>query len=291
MRNRNCRLLSSTVCLTLIFVVAARAQAQVKSVENLREPVVGGRATTYLDLLKKIFPDAADREESIVAQRSIPMRHLFGKRYHEAEIFEGEMKFSGLDALWVSDEGKKRLLLFLTMDGNEVFDWNESGLLALFAPEQEFKLLDVADVKTDRFSGFWETPLIPIGPHKDAAMIANYHHNSSQGYMGVSLVSVERDRLKVVFDFPTVLRLNDCATKFDQYASVKPVENSGGARRNIRVDIKVVGERDDKEDCQTKLSGYTRHYRAVLFWDQAKREYRASTKELDILQRFNEKHF
>lgn len=286
MRHRTRKRFATLVCLILIFLAVARAQAQ-----NVWTPVVEGREATYLDLLKKIFPDATEKEDSIVAQQSVPVRHLFGKRYHEEETFEGEMKLSSFDAQWVRDDGKKRLLLFVTMDGNEVFDWNESGLLALFAPERDFQLLDVADVKTDRFSGFWETPLITTGKQKDAAMIANYHHNSNQGYMGVSIVSVERDRLKAVFDLPTVLRLNDCAAKFDQYASVKPLRSSSGARRNIRVDIKVVGERDDKEDCKTKLSGYTRHYRAVLYWDGAKQKYRASTKELDILQRFNEKHF
>lgn len=287
MRHRTQKIFASLACLTLIFVVNARAQVQ----DNVWTPVVDGRETTYLDLLKKIFPDATDKEDSVVAQKSVPVRHLFGKRYHEAETFEGEMKLQSFDAQWVRDNGKKRLLLFVTMDGAEVFDWNEAGLLALFAPERDFALLDVVDVKTDRFSSFWDTPLIRIGQQKDAAMIMNYHHNSSQGYLGLTLVSVERNRLKSVFDLPTVLRLNDCATKFDQYASVKPVQGSSGSHGNIRVDIKVVGEKDDKEDCQTKLSGYTRHYRAVLFWNSAKQEYRASTKELDTLQRFNEGHF
>lgn len=292
MRNKTCTVAASLVCLTLIFIASARTtQAQVKSVENLREPVLGGRAETYFDLLKKIFPDADDTGERIKANKSITVRHLLGKRYHEAEIFEGEMKLSDFQAVWVRDGVRKRLLLFVTMAGDGVFDWGEIGLLALFAPDGEFKLLDVADVKTDRFSGFWDTPLIQIGPQKDAAMIASYHHNSSQGYMGVSLVSVERDRLRAVFDLPTILRLNACSTKFDQYATVKPVRNSGGARWNISVDVKVVGERDDKEDCQRKLSGYTRHYRAMLFWDGAKQKYRASTKELDTLERFNEKNF
>jgi hypothetical protein len=184
------------------------------------------------------------------------------------------------------------LLFEVRSDDSNLFNWGQMNVLALFQTEPQFRLLDAKDVQADRFAGFWkELPRLPIDRDTDAVIIGNNHHNSSQDYLGLTLVSAERDKLKTIFELPTLLQTNSCGQTFSQTLTLTPLKKSTGARRHpLQVKIKLVKEPDDG-NCEKKTGGYTRYFQDLLVWNPAKSAYVSRGKGLSALEKFNEKLF
>jgi hypothetical protein len=279
----------------LILFSPPQAEAQVSSVEDFSREVAGVAGTNYLDLLRKIFPDVAPGSQSTpdtIARTSIPLRHLFGD--YENKVYTGEMKIGSLEALWLKDGGRKHLLLLVGVSAESEeaeINWGEMHVLALFQTVPTIRLLDAVDIQADRFAGFWdEQPVLAIGREKDAVMVQSSHHNSSQGYQSLALVSAEQGKLKSLFDLPVLLNSNTCGQNFAQEATLSVLKDSAGDHRPILVRIKMVKE-PDGEDCERRTRGYTKFYKALLVWNPSRREYSSRGRELKNLARFNEKNF
>lgn len=278
----------------LVLLNASSSQAQVRSVDNYRNSVRNGARTTYLDLLKEIFPDvemASASGHEATAKTTIPLNHLFGD--YRGKLYRAQMKISSIESPGDHGRHKSRMFLLVHVDGDdeELFNWGGMSVLALFQLEPVVKLLDAADVQADRFTSFWEErPLLPISSQEDAAIIANTHHNSSQGYLRLALVAPEKDRLRTIFELPTLLNTNVCGNSFSQSPSIESSRGAKGTRYNISISIKLVKEADD-ESCENKTRGFTRYYWALLVWNSAKRLYESRGNALDRLSRFNEKNY
>lgn len=277
----------------LALIYAAPSHAQVSSVDNYGNPVSSGTSATYFELLKKIFPDvemdAAGGSEA-AAHLSIPLDHLFGD--YKNRVYRAQMKINAVESLFLQTGGRRRLLLLVHVESDgEQFTWGELGVLALFELEPAARLLDATDIKADRFSSIWEDqPILHISPQADAVMITNYHHNSSQGYLNLTLVGAEGDRLRTVFDLPTLLNLNYCGNKSTQTPTIRVLRGSRNGHFNISVRIKLVKEADD-ESCEKITRGFTREFNSVLVWNPAKRKYESTGNALGRLARLNERNF
>jgi hypothetical protein len=230
--------------------------------------------------------------QDAMAQTSIPLNHLFGD--YRGKVYRGEMRISGVYSPGEQKRNRGQLLLLVQAhsDDGELFNWGDISVLALFQLEPTVKLLDAADTQGDRFTSFWEEqPLLAISPQQDAVIIANSHHNSSQGYLGLTLVSAEDNRLRTIFELPTLLNTNGCGNNFSQTPSITVLKGSkNGARSNLSVQVKLVKERDD-EGCEKRTAGYTRYYRALLVWNSSQRMYQATGNALTRLARFNEQNY
>jgi hypothetical protein len=262
-------------------------------VTNYEEAVGGGRKTTYLDLLRKIFPDAEMETgpgiDTAVAHRTIPLSHLFGD--YKGKVYEGEMKIEQIERLQAKGQNSGHLLLLVHALGPEIFSWDKISVLALFQLEPSFKLLDAGDVQADQFTSFWEEkPQLQIGPQHEAVIVESDHHNSSQSYLSLTMIATEGGKLKTAFDFPTLLHGNDCGNTFSQTPSVSVMKDVTGAHYNIMVKVKLVKEPDD-ESCEKRTRGYTRYYESLLVWNSAKRRYETRGRGLDQLARFNQKNY
>ena len=282
------------MCGAFALINASLSQAQVTSVADYRNPVHAGAKTTYLDLLKEIFPDvemdsAAGHEAT--AHTSVKLNHMFGD--YRDKVYRGEMKISSIESPGDQSRNKNRILLLVHVesDDGELFNWGGMSVLALFQLTPAVKLLDAADVQADRFTGFWEErPLLPISSMEDASIIANSHHNSSQGYLLLALVAPEENRLRTIFELPTLLNSNVCGNSFSQTPSISTLRGAKVTRYNISIKIKLVKEADD-ESCEKKTRGFTKYYKTLLVWNPYKRRYESRGNTLEQLSRFNEKNF
>ena len=273
---------------------ASVSHAQVRSVDDYRNPVRDGAGATYLDLLKEIFPDvltASAAGHDATAQTTIPINHLFGD--YRDKLYRGEMKIGSIEIHGDQSKDKSRVLMLVhvSSDDGDLFSWGEMSLLALFQLEPTVKLLDAADVQADRFTSFWEErPLLAISSQKDAAIIANSHHNSNQAYLRLALVAQENNRLRTIFELPTLLNGNGCGNSFSQTPHISASRRVKGVRYNISINIKLRKEADD-ESCEKRTRGFTKYYKALLVWNSSKRRYESRGTALDQLARFNEKNY
>jgi hypothetical protein len=278
----------------LALLTASVAQAQVRTVTDYQSPVREGTKTTYLDLLRKLFPDVemgAGGGADAKAQTSIPLNHLSGE--YRGKVYRGEMQISGIYSPGDQRKNRGQLLLLVEAhndDGGELFTWGDISVLALFQLEPTVKLLDAVDTQADRFTSFWEEqPLLRLNSRDDTVIIENTHHNSSQGYQWLTIVSVENNRLRTIFDLP-LLNEKACGNSFTQTPSINVLKGSKGARPNLSVQVKMVKERDE-EGCEKRTEGYTRYYRAVLVWNSSKRVYESRGNALARLARFNKGNY
>lgn len=276
----------------LALALCPSSPAQVAQVEDLTERVRPGSKTTYLDLLLKVFPGLRAPDGTMPgAGRSVPLSHLFGD--YRGVVFEGLLPVHRVERLWIRSGGRRRLLLLAHVGAPDVGEARDLAVLALFALEPDARLLDAKDVQSDRFAGFWDAqPRVRLAPGDEAVVIANSHHNSSQNYLGLTLVAPDRDRLRILYDLPTLLDLNDCDGRLTQTARLTPLRRPARTRPDILVQVRVRKTAPDPAcDPPRRARPYVRHYRARLVWNDAERKYAARGDALTRLSRFNEQNY
>lgn len=280
--------------MALLLMAFSSTAQEIRTLTDYQSPVRAGTKITCLDLLRKIFPDVqmdAGAGQEAKAQTSIPLNHLFGD--YRGKVYRGEMRITAVYTPVDQRRNPDRMLLLVQAhsEDGDLFTWGDISVLALFQLEPTVKLLDATDTQADRFNGFWdEQPILHLGPQASAFMIANSHHNSSQGYLGLTLVSAENNRLKTIFDMPLLLNTNGCGNNFTQTPTIKVLKGNRGARSNLSVQVKLEKE-PDEESCEKRSRGYTRYYRALLVWNSAKHKYESRGNALDRLARFNERKY
>lgn len=286
-------LINSLICAILFLTGFSTAFAQITTVKNYKDSIGNNTEITYADLLKTIFPDVIVSENSkAVAQTSVPLNHLFGD--YKAKVFEEEIKINEIKNLNAKLASKNQILLLVSVksENEDSISAGEMSVLALFETKPAVKLLDAADVQTDRFTEIWEKQTqISISSKEIAFVLVNSHNNSTQGYSSISLITVINDKLKSVFDFPTLLSSNECGNAFTETPKISVLKTARkNAYFNVSVEVKFVKE-SGGVDCEKQTKGYTRYYRSVLVWNAAKREYNAGGSRLTELGKFNEKNF
>ncbi|HEV2764834.1 MAG TPA: hypothetical protein VGV38_17770 [Pyrinomonadaceae bacterium] len=292
MRNRRTSLLVFAASLCALLSFSAPCAAQVTRVEDFGRPVAPGSKATYLDLLAQIFPVLEISDDGRpVAQSSIPLTHLSGD--YERTTFDEKLVVVGLEQLRLGNSKGRQLLLLAHAFGDGETTPGREGIsvLALFRLAPKPQLLDATDVRTDRFTSFWHRqPLLRLGPRSDAVVIANSHHNSSQGYLSLTLVDPVEGKIVTLFDLPTLLDLNACGGTLRQTARLTPLPSPRRARPDILVQIRVAKSRDDGS-CGPRTPAFTRHYRARLVWHDANGRYYERGRDLERLSKFNEKNY
>ena len=295
MRRKGCRAVGFLFWASLALITPSLTYAQVSSVTNYQDAVGGGTKTTYLELLRKIFPDVEISaaggldDAAAIAHKTIPLNHLMGD--YKGKIYEGEMKIESIERLPSQAQSQGQLLLLVHVFGPDLFNWGKISVLALFQLEPTPRLLDAGDVQADQSTSFWdEKPHLRISTQEDAVIVASDHHNSSQSYLSLSLIATGGNKLRMIFDLPPLLNGNDCGNTFSQTPSVNVLREARGAHFNLLVKVKMVKE-PDAESCQKRTRGYTRYYQSLLVWNPVKRQYESRDRGLAQLSRFNEKSY
>ncbi len=239
-------------CIAALFLTA-NVIAQVVHVSDARKQFSPQSKSTYLDLIKKVFPDGKGfnvtvaeegkpnrNEFSIEAAHSVPLGNLFG-RFQNRE-FEGLMQIENLETMRVMATGGERLVLLMTIF--PIYEMNaipvrEDGLpkktpepepeekkgnadyinvLALFSLGAKPALLDAVDV--NKSEGFSEISLSEISPNlrvrtqQDAFFIINLQRESTRNTYFYTMLTTDGDRLKLLSETPlTLVDTATCAAK------------------------------------------------------------------------------
>ena len=253
---------------------------------------VDGTKTTYLQLIHRIIPDLQiDPKDADVASghKTIRFKHLSEAK--NLFVLESETKLNSFQPLWIKSDGRRVLLLELDVsaeDANQGTNYEgEADIIAAFTMQPTIKLLDVMDVKTDRFSGFYERPSVfHLTPQSDAFLVMSSHSNAGESYNDLSVLFLNHDRIETItnmFLFDT----QGCGATFTQTPSFRVLPGNS-QYPNVLVTVKVKKDADSP-DCDRPTRGYVKTFQALYQWNAVKEEYRTTSKQLEALDRFNQK--
>jgi hypothetical protein len=256
---------------------ALAARPSLIDVGKLDQPLAPGSTLTWFQLLKHIFPGLEKPPEGAieaVAATTVPVRHL--DRDYEDQPLSGPLKFQVVSGLPYKAQNRRLFLLHLDLLGQTPGDQGptveEYSLLALFQLDPAPRLLDLVDIRADRFNGFWsEAPLLHLTPATQAVMIYHSHHNSNQGYLIRRLLFVRDRRLEEILQISTLSQQARCLT-FTSTAAFRLL--SDPARLYPRVAATVtLTIKPDPPDCRPRRPGSTRRFRETWRWQPAKQQY------------------
>jgi hypothetical protein len=263
--------------------------SQSKSTPTLRSVIRKGSNTTYFELLRMLLPDSqfdSGDSNSATAHRTIPVRHIAD---NEAESLKGDFAVTVFETRWLMSDGRQILLLHLDLsaDGaNEGTPYEgEATLLAAFSVDPTPKVLDVMDIKTDRFTDFWEAqPAFQLNSQNEAVVVYSTHFNAGESYNDLQLLFLDGERLKTITSI-FLLNTQGCAATFNEIPYFRAVLD-GRKYPKIIVRVKVKKE-PDTEECNRKTPGYTKYYQGVFYWHGVKGKYQSNSPQLNALEKFN----
>ncbi|HKE57039.1 MAG TPA: hypothetical protein VKB46_10065 [Pyrinomonadaceae bacterium] len=284
------------VQLFLLLLVPLSGLAQTNSKESKLlfasdlSSTVAGTKTSYLELIRRILPDLhLDPKDAdiAIAHKTIPFKHL--SEATPPAALESDIKLDSFQSRWIKSDGRQVLLLELSVsaeDANQGTNYEgEADIVAAFTIQPAIKLLDVMDVKTDRFSGFYQNPsLFPLTADNDAFVVNSSHSNAGESYNDLSVLFLNHDRIETItgiFLFDT----QGCGATFTQTPSFRVLPGNT-SYPNIMVTVKVKKDADS-QDCDHPTRGYVRTYQALYTWDRSKREYRTTSRQFAALDKFN----
>jgi hypothetical protein len=257
----------------------------------LSNPILKGSQITYVDLFRKILPDLkndSNVEARAIAHQSIPLRSLSGDG--DAVALESDITIGDFELRRISNEGNSLFVLRADLtaeDANQSTPYEgEASLIALFRLEPKLELLDAMDIKTDRFTGFWgKTPVLRLDSRNGAFVVYSTHWNAGESYNDISLLFVDRGRLRVITN-QFLYNTQGCGVTFTETPLFQASPAAGRKYPNVVVSVKLQKDADP-ENCSRRTPGYIRYYRAIYQWNDAKGEYQADTRQIDRLDKFN----
>jgi len=270
--------------LTLPTAIAISHSVQAQQTVDLSSPIQNGSTTRFLDLVRKVMPDAG---ADATAQNTIPLRSIVAPR--EKEPITGPIKFE-FEPHWFNSEGKRLLMLRLDLtadDANQGTPYEgEAVVLAAFAAEPTVTLLDALEIKTDRFTGFWnDQPLFHLDAKNDAFIVYSTHWNAGESYSRLDLLFVDAGRLKSITN-QFLFETQGCGATFTETPSFRAIAVSGRKYPDVAVRVKLT-KKPDESSCPKQTCGYTRYYEGLYHWSPRKRRYEGGSRQLDTLARFN----
>jgi hypothetical protein len=264
---------------------AVPAAAQDVSFPDLAETVAGHGSVTYLDLARMVVPDLAEKDGAYVGSVPVAMRDLSGDA--EAAAAPEATSLFNAAALEIHAGGKDRLLLLF--DLGQAQDSAEGyAPLALYDLGGEPKLLDVANVASDRSTYFRDPGKFAIGAGDDAVTTMSMHFNSNQTYMTTDLITVQDDRLALV-DSIFTLDEQSCA-----YERTQQLSFSSGTGDTYPPIIATVTDATEPtaEACDEVLPARaTKNIVVTYRWDVGKARYMPDSDAFMKLANEDEKRF
>jgi hypothetical protein len=284
-----------SVWLMLLVIPAAAVAPRLVGAENLDQTVAPGSPTTYFDLLKLVFPDLKKPEGQgfkALAGETVPVRHL--DREYEEQPLSGTLKFIVVSSLPIKAGNQPLLLVHVDVNSETRQDggprFNEYSLLALFQTGKSPKLLDLLDIKADRFNDFWEAqPLLNLTPATQACLIYHHHFNSNQSYIIIRLLLVRNQRLEEILSVAPFSVTSFCAT-FRSQAAFRVIPDQPRTYPKVVATV-TLKRKTDPPQCRPRRPGFTRTYRGVWQWDPKKQRYRQVSGNLDKLYKWYDKYY
>lgn len=282
--------LSLALYCALVFTAGAALAAPVKDIDA---PVTPGSPLTVRKLAEKIFKGLKEEENSsdLVLSEEKVLRQLGTK---ERSTAPAGAKLTSYESRTVRADGRRYLLLLVEVETPQE-EGEPFGLtvLAVF-PEGGDELLDVANMKTDRFCNLDQDKLFPLGPD-DALLIRNHHSNSNQSYLTSTLLFVREGRLRRIAEVFTLSVVSDCAHSFSETLEWSATPDPEAPKGYPKVVAKAVLKHEPWPgaglDCPKKSSKPATVFTETYRWSEAKKIFQASGNGMAGLDRFNKDKF
>lgn len=235
---------------------------------------------TYLDLLKKVFPDARIDETQPAlahAKEKIPLRNLFGQETSEflKSRMLGELEV-GVTGEEQTLNGREKLfwLMIGVADKGETCDICGNTLLAVYRLRKtDAELIDAAAVKTSGRTSFAETSKLRLAPAREAVVTFN-STSVSMGSNSYSIVAVGEKGFAVLLnEFEENFKYK-CGTFVYEEVSVRPLKTSAGGYRSLEIIIKA--ENGWEGDGDKEVIENRRRFRYVFNWQPRRAVYKAA---------------
>ena len=257
---------------------------------DLTAPVLKGSKTTYIDLLRTLFTDLEmnpDLPSGATAHKTVPIRHIGEEE--EGTVLEGDFEIKELELRQVLNQGRPLFLSLIDLtagNANEATPYEgEATVLALFSAEPA-KLLDILDVKTDKFTDFWgKQPILHLDSRNDYFVIHNTHWNAGESYNDYTVMSVDNGKFTVITSL-FGLDTQACGWKETQTPIFRALGTPNSKYPRLVVTVRVMKE-VNSEECARRARGYTRYYRAIYHWNATKGCYEGDSGQLERLDKYN----
>ena len=254
--------------------------------EDLPDPVRKGSKTTYFHLLRKIFPDL---QEDATAHKTIPLRNILEPA--QKVIIQSDITFK-FKSYWLKSEGKRLLMLWINLAAETANQATvasgEAVVLAVFRLEPRVQLLDVIDIKTDRFTSVWEDrPRLRLNSQSEAFLVYNHHWNAGESYIDLLMLFVDAGRFKTVTN-QFMYNTQGCGVTITETPGFRVVADEGNKYPKVLVRMKLK-KAPDENYCENPSPGYTRYYQGVYQWNRAKGKYEGHSRQLKRFNQFNGK--
>jgi hypothetical protein len=158
------------------------------------------------------------------------------------------------------------------------------ALLSVFTDEAQPKLIDAAEVDTDRFTNLTGDPL-RISKTDEAMLVDSNHFNSQQTYSGQDLVFVRDGKLEVAASF-LIFGVHACHVYQEEVLKLTSKPAAKGYWPVTAVITRSLGtnsESDERCVDETPAGLTDKAFRATFKWNDAKGKYATRSKELDEL--------
>ena len=253
------------------------------------DPVAGHAGLTYFDLMKLVVtdlePDSADNEPK--AHQIVNYRHIEGRTFKTVPA--GDVAIQYLTPLKLHSAGKTRLALMADLGPSDEAV-AEFVLLALFDIGGKPKLLDVVEVGSDRFTGFADTPLLPLGHGTDLIWIDSDHFNSDEDFVKTELIFVRNDRFRLI-DATFTFNSKSCSYQLTEWPAVKTLADPGRRYRRIALTIPEKVELQPDAECGDEQAPrpFVRTFYARYRWNARRRAFVTTSGNLEKLDKVNDK--
>lgn len=242
------------------FSQAAFAQGPY-DIKKLTERVSADSGTTYLKLVRRIFPDTSVDEsgESASATRSIKLRRLSGRGFsmHRAPL--DIVRVRGWKFL--AQGGVNHLALLIevhkeAIEDGDLFDWQYA--LGVFSYQgrkgqtsSAWNLVEAVDPQEDRFMDLPDKlPLVDEGKGDQTFWTLDQHHNAGESFRDYKTIRVQSGRRLEwsIQGLPGLHDSNGCEAREETSLDVVPRPNPGQGYLPVEVRLKTL--RWEKVDCQ-----------------------------------------
>ena len=208
--------------LLLLPFLAAPAFAQGTSIELT--DTVAGTTVTYLDLARVVAPDLEQVSGMYAGTVALPVRSI--PYPDDAPNTALTLALYSAEATLFTSNGVSLIALLLDADNPDALG---SSVVAVFDLAEPHKVIDLADVASDRFTSFDEPALLSLGDTDDGLLISSSHFNSSQGYRNTSVIALVDGKLTEVASVFT-FNENYCGMRREQMRAFAPITTDAGQR-------------------------------------------------------------
>lgn len=270
--------------------VFCAAQADYYPAADLNNKISRISNVTYLDLMRKIFPDAVidETDKSLAhAAEKIPVRDLPGispEKEVPNDRMEGELYMRVEGALKSRYENETIRWLIFSAVGEKYKKYVNSGhhILAVFRVKPTgAELIDAATVKKNDYVWFADSMTKPdmissraqlmIRPRREAVFIYT-RATTNGGSPAFSLIELKENKVNVVLSEFDMWRDHECSYSIYETGRTRLLKSSTAGYR--RLEITVATEKsNDKEGYP--ITDWQGRYRYVFAWNPESQSYKA----------------